>query len=162
MERMGLYFPPLAPDVHRKLEEFLPTAGAIFSNPLDATNILLPDIMYQTMKVIGGSPDIHMMLYHMGFHPATHWGRGWYGNDAFLNPATEALQKAHRETRKPVLLALGLPSDLAGAEERLQVQESFMKAGLPVFHSLEKAALAMARVETWHRRFKPQDQDINS
>lgn len=159
MERVGLYFPPLSRDIRRELGEFLPTAGAILSNPLDATNILLPDIIYQTLKVLGGSPDIHMLLYHMGFHPVTRWGDGRYGNDAFLKPATEALRKAHEATRKPVLLALGLASDLTGTEEMLMVQESFVKAGLPVFHSLEKAALAMAKVETWYRRFKVQDQD---
>jgi hypothetical protein len=36
--------------------------------------------------------------------------------------------------------------------ELLTVQQAFVSDGLPVFHSIEKAALAMARVEGWHRR----------
>lgn len=61
--------------------------------------------------------------------------------------------KAGRETGKPVVLALGPASDAAGTEEQLKVQDGFVKAGLPVFRSIEKAGLAMARVEAWWRRF---------
>ncbi|MBN1381828.1 MAG: CoA-binding protein [Deltaproteobacteria bacterium] len=153
MERIGLHLPPLSPELRAELNKILPTAGAIFSNPLDATNIVQPDVMYGAMKILGGSPSIHMMLYHMGFHPVTQWGNGRFANAAFLNPAAEALRKVHEETNKPVLLALGPPSDPTGAEEMFKVQEAFVGAGLPCFHSLEKAALAMLRVENWYRRF---------
>ena len=154
MERVGLHFPPLTTDLRRELGRFLPTAGAIFSNPLDATNVVIPDIIHKTLKTLGAAPEIHMMLYHMGFHPVTRWGDGRFANEFFRQPATDALRKAHEETQKPVLLALGPASDLAGAEELFKMQESFVKAGLPVFHSLEKAALAMARVEAWYKKFK--------
>jgi acyl-CoA synthetase (NDP forming) len=159
MERMGLHLPPLSTDVRRKLGEFLPMAGAIFSNPLDATNIVMPNILYQTMKVLGGSPDIHMMLLHMGYHPITRWGDGRFENEAFLKPTIEAFHQAYSDTRKPLLLALGPASDLAGAQEMLKVEESFVNAGVPVFHSLEKAALAMARVASWHGRFTAQHEE---
>ncbi|MBN1662045.1 MAG: CoA-binding protein [Deltaproteobacteria bacterium] len=152
MEQAGLRFPPFSPDVRRELGKILPIAGGIFSNPLDATNIVQPDIMYQAVKAISRDPSIHMMLYHMGLHPVTRWGRGGYADASFSKPAAEALRKAHAETQKPVLLVLGPPSTPAGAEEMFRVQDAFVAAGLPVFHSLEKAALAMARVEAWHRR----------
>jgi acyl-CoA synthetase (NDP forming) len=152
MERLGLKFPALSPDLQLELCKFLPVAGAILSNPLDATNILDPEIICRTLKILGRSPDIHMMLYHMGFHPATRWGDGRFANESFLKPAAEALCKAREATKKPVLLAFGPASDPVGAEEMFKVQETFVKAGLPVFHSLEKAALAMVRVESWHRR----------
>ncbi len=154
MEQVGLYFPSLSAEIRRELTDFLPAAGAIFSNPLDATNILIPDIFYKTMKVLGGSPDIHMMLYHMGFHPVTRWGEGLFSSEYYIKPAVEALRKANEETQKPVLLALGPAADLVGAEELLKVQEAFVNAELPVFHSLKKAALAMARIEAWHKKFK--------
>jgi hypothetical protein len=89
----------------------------------------------------------------MGFHPVTRWGDGRFANDFFLKPASEAMQRAGREIHKPVVLALGPASDPAGTEEQLKVQEGFVKAGLPVFRSIEKAGLAMARVEAWWRRF---------
>ena len=154
MEQAGLHFPSFTPDTYRELTTFLPSAGAIFSNPLDATNILRPDIIYRTMKTLGKAPAIHMMMYHMGFHPATRWGEGLFANELFLKPALEALQNAHEETQKPVFLALGPAADLVGMDERLKVQEASVKAGLPVFHDFRKAALAMARVEAWQRRIR--------
>ena len=152
MERLGLHLPPFSPDLHRKLSKLLPNAGAIFANPLDASNILQPDIMYQTMKIMGGSPSIQMMLYHMGLHPVTRWGDGRFADASFSKPAAAALRKVHEETNKPVLLVLGPSSNPEGAAEMFKVQDAFVQSGLPVFHSLEKAALAMFRVETWHKR----------
>jgi hypothetical protein len=94
-----------------------------------------------------------MIMYHMGFHPVTRWGEGIYSSDFFLKPAAEALHKVHDEIGKPLLLPLGPASDMVGMEEMLKVQAAFTGEGLPVFRSIEKAALAMARVEAWHRRF---------
>jgi len=153
MESAGLELSALTPDVQTQLKELLPNAGAIFTNPLDATNLMYPDVIYKTLKVIGGSPAIDMIMYHMGFHPATRWGEGIYSSEFFLKPAAEAIHKAHDEIGKPLILALGPASDMVGMEEMLKVQAAFTGAGLPVFRSIEKAALAMARIERWRRRF---------
>ena len=155
MEAAGLELSALTPGVQAQLKDLLPNAGGIFTNPLDATNLVYPDVIYKTLKVIGGSPGIDMIMYHMGFHPVTRWGEGIYGSEFFLKPAAEALHKAHEEINKPVLLALGAASDMVGMEEMLKVQAAFIGEGLPVFRSIQKAALAMARVEAWRRRFDP-------
>jgi len=152
MERAGLRFPALSPETRERLTAFLPAAGAIFSNPLDATNILVPDVIQKTLRVLGEDREIDMMLYHMGFHPVTRWGEGLFASELFLKPATEAFLNARAATGKPVLLALGPAADLAGAKERLTVQEAFVRAGLPVFFNLEKAALALARLVAWRQR----------
>jgi len=155
MEAAGLELSALTPRVQAQLKDLLPNAGGIFTNPLDATNLVYPDVIYKTMKVIGGSPRIDMIMYHMGFHPVTRWGEGIYSSEFFLKPAAEALHKAHVEINKPVLLALGPASDMVGMEEMLKVQAAFVGEGLPVFHSIEKAALAMSKVESWRRRLYP-------
>jgi len=155
MEAAGLKLSVLTADVQAQLKHLLPNAGGIFTNPLDATNLVYPDVIYKTLKVIGGSPGIDMIMYHMGFHPVTRWGEGIYSSDFFLKPAAEALHKARNEIGKPLLLPLGPASDMVGMEEMLKVQAAFVSEGLPVFRSIEKAALAMARVESWRRRFSP-------
>ncbi len=153
MEKVGLQLTTLSEQAQAELKKFLPNAGAIFTNPLDATNLVFPEVIYQTMKAISQSPSVDIMMYHMGFHPVTRWGEGRFANDFFLKPAADAIQKAGRETNKPVILALGPASDAAGTDEQLKVQEGFVKAGLPIFRSIEKAGLAMARVEAWYRKF---------
>ncbi|MCX6006421.1 MAG: CoA-binding protein [Chloroflexi bacterium] len=152
MELAGLHLPPFSEQVNTELKKFLPVAGAIFANPLDATNLMFPNVIGQALKVLGADPEINMLMYHMGFHPTTRWGSGMYGNDMFLKMATEAFHEAHMELNKPILLTLGPAADLPSMEEFLKVQESFVKAGLPVFRTLEKAAVAMARVVEWRRK----------
>lgn len=153
MEDAGLDLVTLTPDIKSQLKSLLPNDGGIFTNPLDATNLVYPEVIYNTLKVIGGSPRIDMIMYHMGFHPVTRWGEGIYSSEFFLKPASEALHKSYKEINKPVIMALGQASDMAGMEEMLKVQAAFVKEGLPVFHSIEKSGLAMARIAAWRRRF---------
>jgi hypothetical protein len=94
------------------------------------------------------------MMYHLGFHPVTRWGEGILSSGFFLKPAVDGMRNAMDETGKPVLLAMGAAADKQGMEEMLNVQEGFVKAGIPVFHDIAKAALAMARVAEWHSRSK--------
>ena len=96
MEPAGLRLPAFSAGTQSELKGFLPSVGAIFANPLDATNLMFPDYIYKALTVLGKDEQINMMLYHMAFHPVTRWGEGLYSSEHFLKPATEALQKAQR------------------------------------------------------------------
>ena len=152
LESAGLCLPRIPSPVEAELRQFLPMDGAIFANPLDATNLTFPDAIGRTFKVLGKVKEVNMMMYHMGFHPVSRWGDGLFANDSFLKPMVETLHNAITEIKKPVIVALGPAPDKEGFEEFLQVQEAFVSAGLPVFHSLSKAGLAMVRVTTWCSR----------
>ncbi len=152
MELAGLHLPPFADAVNKELRKFLPGAGAIFANPLDATNLMFPDVIANAIKIVGKDPGINMLMYHMGFHPVTRWGSGMYSSTMFLEHAAYALHKAHMELNKPILLTLGPAADLPSMDEFLKVQKSFVDAGLPVFRSIEKTAVAMARIVEWRRK----------
>jgi acetyltransferase len=146
MERAGLTVPGLSPDVQTKLRQFLPLAGSIFRNPIDAANLISPEAIMGTMRILGDVPDINMLLYHLGFHPISRWGQG---RVAAISGLGNVFLEAQRLTGKPVLLTLCPPPDLNGMREFLTVQEEFVKAGLPVFHSMSQAARAMARLIAW-------------
>ncbi len=152
MERAGLRLPCLSPEVQAGLRQFLPLAGAIFGNPVDATDLLSPEAITATMRVVGKVPDIHMLVYHMGFHPVSRWASGRLSTETFLKPAVEALLGVQRETGKPVVLALRPPPNLRGMKDFLATQEAFVLAGFPVFHSLFQAAKAIALVVAWNQR----------
>lgn len=154
MERAGLKFARLSSKINGELRTFLPSVGAIFSNPLDATNLVVPSVIYQTLKILAKSPDISMMMYHLGFHPVTRWGDGLLSGESFLEPASEAMRKASIEMGKPVLMALGPASDKPGMEEMIKVRDAFVRRGVPVFHDIAGAALSMSRLVDWHKRFK--------
>jgi acyl-CoA synthetase (NDP forming) len=149
MEKVGLRLPPLPREVEAELRRFLPLAGAIFGNPVDATTLLFPDAMSATMRALGDVPEIDMLVYHLGFHPVSRWGGALSSSPAFLRATIDALTEARRATSKPVLLALRPPPDLEGAKDFFDAQEAFVGAGFPVFHSLRQAGAAMARIVAW-------------
>ncbi|MDD5703160.1 MAG: CoA-binding protein [Dehalococcoidales bacterium] len=156
-ETAGLKFPTLTNKIADELRTFLVLVGAIIGNPLDASNLVDPQTIYRTMKVLGKSPDINMIMYHIGLHPATRWGQGRFANDLFLRPAVECFRKANDEIQKPVLLAMGMASDKEGIDEMFYVRDAFVKAEVPVFYEISTAALAMSRVVDWHSRFDKKD-----
>jgi acetyltransferase len=149
MEKAGLHLPPLPPEIGTELKEFLPLAGSILGNPLDARTLMSAEGITAILNRLGKLPDIHMFVYHLGFHPASHWSSGRLSSN--LSQLTNALLEATRPTGKPVLLALRRPPDLVGMENFLAAQEAFTEAGLPVFYSPRQLARAMARVITWNR-----------
>ena len=151
MEKAELHLPYLSPEVQADLRQFLPLAGSIFSNPVDAPNLASPEAISATMRVLGKVPDIHMLVYHLGFHPISRWGGGRFSAAAFLRPVIDALIEAQQAIGKPVLLALRPAPDLPGMKDFLAAQEAFVEAGFPVFHSLRQVAKAMARVVAWNQ-----------
>jgi acyl-CoA synthetase (NDP forming) len=149
IEHAGLQLPQLSSEVQAELKRDLPLAGSIFSNPVDTPNLATPGAISTAVRVLSGAPDIHMIIYHLGFHPISRWGFGRFGSPAFLEPVIESFIEATEATGKPVLLALCPPRQLSGMEEFVAAQEAFVKAGLPVFHSLRDGARAMARAVAW-------------
>jgi hypothetical protein len=126
-------------------------AGSIFSNPIDAATLFSPRAIAPTMGVLGKVPDVHMLVYHLGFHPISRWGGGRLSSTTFLQGVIAALTEARDATGKPVLLALRPAPNEDGARDFFAAQEAFVRAGFPVFHSLSQAARAMARIVAWKR-----------
>lgn len=149
IEKAGLHLPRLSAETQAELKQFLPFAGGILSNPVDAENIGTPEAISSTMRVLSQIPEIHLLIYHLGFHPLSQWGLGRFSAMTFLQPVTETFQEVQKATGKPVLLVLRPTMDLASLPEFLAAQEAFVKAGLPVFHSFRQAARAIARIIAW-------------
>jgi hypothetical protein len=93
-----------------------------------------------------------MLLYHLGFHPISSWGGGRFAQPSFLNPTIEAINSVKQSSGKPILMVLRPPLNLDNMKDFLMAQTAFVKAGVPVFHSMHQAGKAMARVITWQKR----------
>ncbi|MBI2287545.1 MAG: CoA-binding protein [Chloroflexi bacterium] len=151
MEKAGLHLPPFSPEAQSELKGFLPLAGSIFSNPLDADTIYSPKNIAAALRVVGRVPDVHMLIYHLGFHPVSRWRGGRFSAETYLKPVSDAIRELQQTTGKPVLLALRPPPDLESMKEFLTAQEAFVAAGLPVFHSMRRTARAIARLVAWRQ-----------
>ena len=151
IENAGLQLPQLSAQVQAELRRDLPLAGSTFGNPVDTPNLATPGAISTAVRVLGEVPDVHTIIYHLGFHPISRWGFGRFGSPAFLEPVIESFVEMTEATGKPVLLALRPPLRSNCVEEFVAAQAAFVKAGLPVFHSLREAARAMSRVLAWSR-----------
>jgi acyl-CoA synthetase (NDP forming) len=149
IEKAGLELPHLSAEVQAELRRDLPLAGSIFSNPIDTPNLATPKAISTAARVLSKAPDVHMIVYHLGFHPISMWGFGRFSSSAFLEPVIASFKEVREATGKPVLLALRPPLDVGGMEEFVAAQTAFVNAGLPVFHSLRGAARALSRVVNW-------------
>jgi acyl-CoA synthetase (NDP forming) len=152
LEKAGLQMPPLSNDTKSELLKFLPMAGSILINPLDASNLAMPEAIGATLRVVSQLPDVQMMLYHLGFHPISSWGGGRFAQPTFLEPTIASIQTVKKTSGKPVLLVLRQPMNLNNMKDFLTAQEAFVKAGLPVLYSLHQAGQAMSRVTNWKKR----------
>ncbi|MBW1641604.1 MAG: CoA-binding protein [Deltaproteobacteria bacterium] len=152
MEKEGLKLPGFSSAVKDELKQHLPLAGSIFTNPLDTPNLATPKAIATAMDILGKVPEIHMLAYHLGFHPIGSWGHERFSTEAFYKPVINAMKKTIQETGKPVLIALRPPLDLPGMKEFLVIQKAFEDAGLPVFHSLGNLAKAMSKIIKWKNK----------
>lgn len=152
LEKAGLYLPSLSPTIQTELREFMPLAGTILGNPIDAPNLSSPEGIAATLKILSQLPDLNIFLYHLGFHPMSSWGGGRFAVPAFLEPTTETMNQVRKSSGKPVLLVLRPSLELDLIKDFLTAQSGFAKAGLPVFHSMYQAGKAIARVIDWDQR----------
>ncbi len=153
IENAGLCMPQFSQKVQDDLKQVLPVDGGIFTNPLDTTNLVSPEAVDAAAKVLGKVTEIHMLVYHLGFHPIGMWGRGSFSEKSYLDTLLEVMKMAVKKSGKPILVALRPAQDLNGMKEFLTVQEAFVDAGFPIFYSLGQLALAMNRVIDWNDRF---------
>jgi acyl-CoA synthetase (NDP forming) len=152
MEKAGLNMPKLPEETREELKKVLSVAGSILANPIDASNLATHEAIVATMRIVSQLPDIHMLIYHLGFHPISSWGGGRFSSSSFLKPTVEGIKQVHQTSGKPVLMVLRPGLNLEDMKEFLAAQEAFVSAGLPVFHSLRQAAGAMSRVIAWNRK----------
>ncbi len=158
MEKAGLRVPPVAPEVQARLKGFLIAKGGIFINPIDARNLISPEAILAALSLLGRLPEIHTLIYHMGFHPISQWGDGRFTSPSYLQGLTDAFREAQRNVGKPVLVALCPPLNLAGMKDYLEVQEALVKAEIPTFHSLRGIARSVARLVAWQAGLNHEDR----
>ena len=72
------------------------------------------------MRVLGAQPEIHMLIYHLGFHPIGSWGYGRFFSEEYRDALINSFLEAREVSNKPVLLALRPGQDVRKMEEFLE------------------------------------------
>ena len=158
-EMAGLRLPPFPPDVTERIAALLQGAGSAPTNPVDAGNpVVHPSVLIKIMKMAAALPQIDtLMVVQFLFHIYILFRRASGRNDLPLSTfatypvLAEGIKEICQEFGKPVI---GVFPETATAENDEEVQleiewrkarHALLKAGAPVYPSMERALNALAK-----------------
>lgn len=142
----GLNIVPLAPETQRKLSQLLGQVGSILHNPIDVSQANgNPVTIRKALDIIMHDPSIDMVVVQEDIGILYK-----YLPEVIINEINSMFIELKAQSNKPIVMVL--PSGLA-EEKRMQAEQKFSKASIPVFPSMERAAKAIAGIK-FYSRFK--------
>lgn len=144
----GLDLSPLPPEVTRQLREFIPPAGNMIRNPVDA------HIMFFKLDTLGKILDILSSGYVDMFVISLHldWLYGLTDGANIEKIAAYLVQSARLFTKgKPLVVVWRqYESNPKYAKKRVILEKILLQAGIPVYEGLPKALGALAKLAEYH------------
>lgn len=148
-ERAGLKVPPLLPETRKQLEEIILEAGAGIRNPVESARGIseVADFYIKGLKMVDADPQIDFIL--------THIDMDVYGGPQTdlleqLVKAVEVLSSTAQSLTKPVAVVLYAGEHLETVAVVLEARKRLLKAGIPVYPTIEAAAKAVSRLIRYH------------
>ncbi len=152
VHRQGLELPPLPDEVKKKLTAVLPNAGSIFTNPVD-TSVLLkdPGDLKKTIEILSNWDDIDFVFIHHAYE-IIGWSLDLLIESGLSAIVGERLTQFARGINKPVVIILHYVVRPQAYQLLANDQAICLKAGFPVFTSIDSAAKAMNKFISYHER----------
>jgi acyl-CoA synthetase (NDP forming) len=152
--RIGLDLPPFTPRMQRSLRKFIPEAGNMIKNPLDAHPILMEADKYmgKAMDLIYNAPDIHMAI--ISLHT------DWMGPKfmPLVSAAIKTIIPKHLKEKPFAVCWRQTRRDPETRQAAKVLEKDLLDAGIPVYRSFEHAAHALARFSDYHLYHRMQDE----
>ncbi len=139
----GLELPSLSSKTKEELVSLLGEVGSILHNPIDVSQAQLRggSTLFQAIKLVVNDPAVELLLIQedMGILLSfLSWGRVERINDFFID--------LRRRQNKPLIVVL--PSGSA-EPERLDIEQRLLRASIPVFPTMERAANAIVAINKY-------------
>jgi len=163
----GLDTPNLPPETQEQLRAYVPQAGTIIRNPVDAIGSLLrrgrAQQMMEFLSIIGQAEPIDMLFMTVPWDSSAAAGMGLSDDD---EPAPESIEAAIQEARdtatdyQELLQTAGVPFVAIQLDRArgsyAQTSRAFLgeayQRGVPVYPSIARAARAVRRIIEWRAR----------
>ncbi len=152
----GLDLVSFPPEVTQKLRQFIPPAGNMIRNPIDA-HILFTELtpLGKVLEFLsGGYIDMFILSLHI------EWLYNFDNGAQIENIANYIAQEARNHTRrKPLVVVLRQYNPhLRYTKKRLMVQKILCEAGVPVYEGLQRAVSALSRLAEYYEFQSKQTQ----
>jgi acyl-CoA synthetase (NDP forming) len=146
--RAGLEVPTIEEEVQAELREFIGVAGTSVRNPMDVGMQLRgPEDFARVLNIAERDVNIDLVLMMMMVFPRR---MGWRGSG--IRAMRRAFLKSVKGRRKPFAVAMRSPSENLEAErDRLYTMQAFIKAGVPVFKTIDRACRALYKYTGYYR-----------
>jgi len=150
--REGLEVPTIDEAVQAELREFIGVAGTSVRNPMDVGMQLRgPEDFVRVLDIVEKDRFIDFILMVVQVFPRR---MGWRGGPRQM---FRVLLKFVKRRRKPFVVAMRIPQEnLETEKDRLYAMKNFIKAGVPVFKTIDRACRALYKHSAYYRWLEEQ------
>lgn len=143
----GLQLPAFSEATQRRLIKVLPPVGTIVHNPLDiGGGAPPPQVLYEVFSAVLEDPSIDILVFHertSNFLSTNYVTR--------VEAVNEALARLRNSQSKPMAV-ISIPGT---AEGRIALEKKLEQPKIPVFPTVDRAAVALRNVsQYWNRESK--------
>jgi acyl-CoA synthetase (NDP forming) len=144
-ERAGLKVPSFLPETIRQLEEVIPEAGSGVRNPVEGPGGIIDTTNFYArgLTMVDADPQIDFILIHIG---VDIYGGNQPDLLEQLLKVAEILVDTVQTLTKPVAIVLYAGEHLETVAAVLEARKRLLKAGIPVYPTIEAAAKAVSRL----------------
>ncbi len=144
--RTGLSIPRLPPEIKNKLENLMPSAGFIYTNPIDTQAYFTTDDgLHKTVKILNEWDGIDILIFHTAYEVIGSNNLKWSG---FMKKTIETAKAADKP--KAIVLHYVFSPDIY--QEFFSDLRESCKNGLPTFLSMESFGKAANKFIGYHKK----------
>jgi acyl-CoA synthetase (NDP forming) len=141
LENAGLIVPELREETQNALREFTPLPGTSVNNPLDLNVMRRSRELQKILQLVAAEPAIDTLVVVLRVDQTLGNPKG----EKTLNEMIETVQNFHAECAKPMIVVCRALGSLDAFAAGLQLQQGCDRLGIPVYHSISRAAHALGK-----------------
>jgi acyl-CoA synthetase (NDP forming) len=147
--RAGLELPALSPEMMKTLREFIPPAGNMIRNPIDAHIVLIKlDLLGQLLDILSAGDNLDMFIISLHLDWLQSMEEGVHTEKVAEYIAHEA--RKHTNGKPLAVVWRQYQPNPTIRKRRAIIEDTLLKAGVPVYEGLSTAVFALAKLAEYH------------
>ena len=148
LERVGLLVPRFPPEMRQEVRKFAPDTWLLINNPLDASVCGPRDILYKTARLLATWEETDVLLVVA----TISWGLDRPGAETEFFRGVDVYLEIDSLHKKPMAMVVPTANVPEGWKWKwlMEAQAKFIKAGLPVYPTISRAARAVSKVVAYY------------
>lgn len=147
--KAGMEMPALPPNIMEQLREYIPPAGNMIRNPIDAHVLLLKlELLGPTLQLLSAQTYLDMFIISLHLDWIYGMEAGKHTDRIARYIADEARQHTNGKPLVVVWRQYQPNADIKAS--RIRLEKTLFEAGVPVYEGLDRAVSALSKVADYH------------